>query len=220
MTMSKKSANGICEDEALEALSKRAEIEKQIAKAQNEQAALCEELNKCFLADIDLTDILVAAIAGVVCGFANSLHKTHIPKDGKFKHKHSTTRTAVDYKVPKPEGATGNIQGLHRQIGPGHDIGRFREALDLISGKTNDFPLWGKTIAQKTGGVLHPGKMKVADFLASGGFTIPANPKAELINHLMIDFFTKTSLPLPFTSYLADYSEPLAKIMLQMYDNV
>ncbi len=217
--MNKKSSNGICEDSALQALSRRAEIEKQIAAAQNEQSALCEELKGSFLAKITPTDVIVAVIAGLFCGGVNGLFKTTIPKNGKFKHKHSTTRTAVDYKVPKPEGASGNIQGLHRQIGPGHDIARFREALDLMSGKTDNFPLWGKTIAERTGGVLHPGNMKIADFLASGGFTIPADPKAELINHLMIDFFTKTSLPLPFTSYLADYSEPLAKIMLQMYDN-
>ena len=37
------------------------------------------------------------------------------------------------------------------------------------------------------------------------------------MNHLLIDFFTKTSLPIPFSSYLADHNEFLAKIMIGMY---
>ena len=147
----------------------------------------------------------------------NGIFKSVIPEHGKLKHKHGTTRTAVDYKVPKLEGVKGSVQGLHRQIGPGHDLGRFKEALDLMSGKKTDFPLWGKTISEQTGGILHPGNMQIMDFINKGGFKIPEDPKAELMNHLLIDFFTKTSLPLPFTSYLADYSPFLGKLMINMY---
>ena len=65
---------------------------------------------------------------------------------------------------------------------------------------------------------MHPGNMKIEDFLAKG-FKIPDDPKTELVNHLVIDFFTKTSLPIPGTSYLADNSEVLAKIMMVLYKN-
>ena len=208
-----------CGEDAVKSLSHRTEIQKQINGLQAEQAALEEELKKSFAIDISLTDVLVASIAGIVCGAMNGLFKSYIPKHGNLKHEHSTTRSGVDYKVPKPEGMKGSAQGLHRQIGPGHDLGRFNEALDLMSGKKKDFPLWGKTITEQTGGTLHAGNMRVDDFLARGGFKIPDDPKAELMNHLLIDFFTKTSLPLPFTSYIADHSQAMAKIMMGMYDS-
>lgn len=208
-----------CGEDAANSLLHRMDIDKQISALKKEQEALEEELKKSFSVNLSWTDIIVAISAGVLCGAMNGLFKSYVPKHGNLKHKHSTTRTGVDYKVPKPKGMKGSVQGLHRQIGPGHDIGRFKEALDLMSGKTKDFPLWGKTIAEQTGGVLHAGNMSIEDFLAQGGFKIPADPKAELMNHLLIDFFTKTSLPLPFTSYIADNSQAMAKIMMGMYDN-
>lgn len=208
-----------CGEDAANSLLHRMDIDKQISALKKEQKALEEELKKSFSVNLSCTDIIVAISAGILCGAMNGLFKSYVPKHGNLKHKHSTTRTGVDYKVPKPNGMKGSVQGLHRQIGPGHDIGRFKEALDLMSGKTKDFPLWGKTIAEQTGGVLHAGNMSIEDFLAQGGFKIPADPKAELMNHLLIDFFTKTSLPLPFTSYIADNSQAMAKIMMGMYDN-
>lgn len=208
-----------CGEDAANSLLHRMDIDKQISALKKEQEALEEELKKSFSVNLSWTDIIVAISAGVLCGAMNGLFKSYVPKHGNLKHKHSTTRTSVDYKVPKPKGMKGSVQGLHRQIGSGHDIGRFKEALDLMSGKTKDFPLWGKTIAEQTGGVLHAGNMSIEDFLVQGGFKIPADPKAELMNHLLIDFFTKTSLPLPFTSYIADNSQAMAKIMMGMYDN-
>lgn len=208
-----------CGEDAANSLLHRLDIDKQIFALKKEQEALEEELKKSFSVNLSWADIIVAISAGVLCGVMNGLFKSYVPKHGNLKHKHSTTRTGVDYKVPKPKGMKGSVQGLHRQIGPGHDIGRFKEALDLMSGKTKDFPLWGKTIAEQTGDVLHAGNMSIEDFLAQGGFKIPADPKAELMNHLLIDFFTKTSLPLPFSSYIADNSQAMAKIMMGMYDN-
>lgn len=206
-----------CGESAVNFISKQIAIEKQIQYLQEEKQQLENELRQSFSVDLSVSDVLVATIAGVVCGAMNGLFKSFIPQHGSLKHKHSTTRTGVDYKVPKPEGMKGSVQGLHRQIGPGHDLGRFQEALDLMSGKKTDFPLWGKSISEQMGGNLHPGNMNVEDFINRGGFKIPNDPKAELMNHLLIDFFTKTSLPLPFTSYIADNSQAMAKIMLGMY---
>lgn len=180
---------------------------------------LNSELKQAYHVDLSLSDLLVAGIGGVVCGALGGGFKSFVPKHGKLKHKHSTTRTAIDYQVPKPEGYEGNVQGLHRQIGPGHDLARFKEALDLISGKTNDFELWGKTLSEQTGGIMHPGNMPINEFLEQGGFKTPDDPKKELINHLLIDFFTKTSLPIPGTTYLVDKSEDMAKIMMGLYGN-
>lgn len=208
-----------CGEECIVHLSHRTELQKQISGLQAEQTALEEELKKNFAVDISLTDVLVSSIAGIVCGAMNGLFKSNIPKHGNLKHEHSTTRSGVDYKVPKPEGMKGSTQGLHRQIGPGHDLGRFNEALELMAGRKKDFPLWGKTITEQTGGTLHAGNMRVDDFRARGGFKIPDDPKAELMNHLLIDFFTKTSLPIPYTSYIADHSQAMAKIMMGMYDS-
>lgn len=209
----------LCGEEAVNNLSHRADIQKQINALRDEKKALEIELGRCFSVDITVTDVLVSTVAGIVCGAMNGAFKTYIPSKGKFKHEHTVRRTAVDYKVPSPKGFKGSAQGLHRQIGPGHDIGRFREALDLMSGKKKDFPLWGKTISEQTGGILHIGGMSIEKFNKLGGFNIPEDPKAELMNHLLIDFFSKTSLPLPFTSYIADYNQVMAKLMMGMYGN-
>ena len=206
-------------DQALLGLSNRKAIEAEIDRLYRENEALLQQAQNAFHVDLTLADIIVAAAAGVVCGAISGCFKSFVPQEGKFKHKHGTRRTAIDHKVPKPEGMHGSVQGLHRQIGPGHDLGRFKEALDLMSGETNDFPLWGKNISDYTGGVLHSGNIKLDRFLETGGFKIPADPKAELINHLVIDFFTKTSLPIPFSSYLADNSEFMGKLMISMYGN-
>ena len=206
-------------DQALIGLSNRKAIEAEIDKLYQENDILLQQARNAFHVDLTLTDIIVASATGVVCGAVSGCFKSYVPQDGKFKHKHGTRRTAIDHKVPKPVGMHGSVQGLHRQIGPGHDLGRFKEALDLMSGKTSDFPLWGKNISDYTGGVLHSGNIKLDRFLETGGFKIPTDPKAELINHLIIDFFTKTSLPIPFSSYLADNSEFMGKLMISMKDS-
>ena len=179
---------------------------------------LRKKASDVFSIRLKIPDLIVAISSGILVGLGNALFKNFIPKHGPLRHKHKTTRTAVDYGIPKPKGVKGSVNDLHRQIGPGHDIFRFKEALDLMTGKTNDFSLWGKKATEILGHPLKPGNMKLTDFLADGGFKIPADPKAELINHLLIDFFTKRSLPLPGSSYIADSSESMAKIMLNMYD--
>lgn len=138
-----------CGEDAANSLLHRMDIDKQISALKKEQKALEEELKKSFSVNLSCTDIIVAISAGILCGAMNGLFKSYVPKHGNLKHKHSTTRTGVDYKVPKPNGMKGSVQGLHRQIGPGHDIGRFKEALDLMSGKTKDFPLWGKLLQNR-----------------------------------------------------------------------
>ena len=206
-----------CGESATNFLSQQVVIDKQIQYLQDEKNQLESDLSKSFSVNLSVTDIIIAVVAGIVCGAMGGVFKSVVPQHGELRHDHSTRKTGVDYKVPRPKGMKSSAQGLHRQIGPGHDLGRFQEALDLMSGKKTDFPLWGKTIAEQMGGTLHPGNMRVEDFLKNGGFNIPDDPKAELMNHLLIDFFTKTSLPLPFTSYIADNSQAMAKIMLGMY---
>lgn len=205
-------------EQAVEGLMERMELEIAIVELQRKNDLLLQQRRKVLSTELENRDIIFAAVAGAVCGTLGGCFKSYVPKTGKWKHKHSVRRVAIDYKIPNLEGRKGSVQGLHRQIGPGHDIGRLREALDLISGKTKDFPLWGKSITEQTGGVLHAGNMRVDEFIQSGGFRIPADPKKELLNHWIIDFFTKTSLPLPFSSYIADYNELLGRMMLDMYE--
>jgi hypothetical protein len=169
--------------------------------------------------NLTFPDIAVSVSAGVLLGIGNALFKDFIPKNGSLRHEHGTTRTGVDYSIPKPQGLKGSVNDLHRQIGPGHDIFRFKEALGLMSGKSTDFNLWGKTATDILGHELRPGNLKLDIFRQLGGFKIPTDPKAELLNHLLIDFFTKRSLPIPGSSYIADSSPEMAKMMLKMYDN-
>ncbi len=186
----------------------------------------CQELldlrqraSDCFRVDLTFPDIAVACMAGILLGLANALFKGWIPKHGPLAHKHSTTRTAIDYQIPTPEGFKGSVQDLHRQIGPTHDIARFKEALQIASGEKDDFKLWGSTATKLLNHELKPGNMSLMDFRNMGGFNIPSDPKKELLNHLLIDFFTKRSLPLPFSTYLADSSPEMARLMLKMYDS-
>lgn len=199
-------------------ISERNDIQRRIDDLYDESNALILKANKSFDVKLSLSDIIVSASAGVICGSVSGCFKSFVPKHGPLKHKHSSTRCGIDYQVNKPTGYRGSVQGSHRQIGPGHDIGRIKEAIDLMSGKTSDFPQWGSTIVKNMGAPLHTGNMSVEQFIKMGGFKIPDDPKRELFNHLLIDFFTKTSLPLPFTSYIADYNEFFAKIMLGMFD--
>ena len=107
---------------------------------------------------------------------------------------------------------------LHRQIGPTHDIFRFKETLELLTGNKNDYDIWGSTATKIIGHPLSSMGQKYTDFLASNGFNIPQNPAFELQNHLLIDFFTKHSLPIPGSTFINDKSPEFAKIMTSMYD--
>lgn len=189
------------------------------------EAALTElhdlrrEASRAFNVDLKWPDYTVAAATGVLLGAANALFKTRSHE--WVKHKHRTTRTGVDYKVPKPNGFKGSPQNLHRQIGPGHDLFRFKEGIDLMAGRKTDFPLWGGTIVERMGAPLHPGGgMGLEEFLSRGGFKIPADPVKEFWHHMLIDFFTKQSLPIPGSTWLADSSQPMARAMLMMYKGV
>jgi len=217
--MNNKKIEKIFGKENLEMFSKQREVLKKQEDVLSEIDTLNMELKDVFKVDLTLPDIIASVSSGVIIGLFDALFKQYIPKSGEFKHEHSTTRTGVDYKVPKPQGFKGSPQNLHRQVGPGHDVFRFKDALDLMSGNKNDFKLWGGNISKFMENDLHSGNMKIADFIARGGFKIPQNPKAELINHLLIDFFTKMSLPIPFTTYIADYNQECAVLMLNMYDN-
>jgi len=154
----------------------------------------------------------------VMTGLCSGLLKSFVPQKGKLKHEHGTTKTSVDSQIPKPSEVKGSVQDLHRQIGPGHDALRFKEAVKLMSGESSDYKLWGGMASSLTGGTLHPGNMKIDNFIKSGGFRVPSDPMSELINHLVIDFFTKRSLPIPGSTYIADKNEKMAKLMLTMYD--
>ncbi|MHB8338430.1 MAG: hypothetical protein ACYDEE_13535 [Ignavibacteriaceae bacterium] len=184
-----------------------------------ELSDLRKRASDVFKVNLTYPDIAVSISAGVLLGIGNALFKDFIPEKGSLRHEHGTTRTGIDYSIPKPQGYKGSVNDLHRQIGPGHDIFRFKEALGLMNGKSSDFDLWGKNATDILGHELKPGNLKLDMFRELGGFKIPTDPKAELLNHLLIDFFTKRSLPIPGSSYIADSSPEMAKMMLKMYDN-
>ncbi len=83
---------------------------------------LRQRASDAFKVDLSFPDIAVSASAGILLGIGNALFKDFVPKHGGLRHKHGTTRTAIDYQVPKPTEFKGSVQNLHRQLGPGHDI--------------------------------------------------------------------------------------------------
>ena len=89
-----------CGESAASFLSQQIAVEKQIQYLQDEKQQLEIELKQSFAVNLSVTDVIVATVAGVVSGAMNGIFKSTIPQHGALKHKHSTTRTAVDYKVP------------------------------------------------------------------------------------------------------------------------
>jgi len=195
-----------------------------------ELSDLRKRASDVFKVNLTFPDIAVSVGGGILLGLGNSLFKNFIHiksvKNGKinwkntfdsYKHEHEVTKTIIDAKPPKISGM--NIKdNLHRQLGPQHDIFRFKETLELLTGKKNDYDIWGSTATKIIGHPLSPLGQKYTDFLASSGFNIPNEPKMELLNHLLIDFFSKHSLPIPGSTIIADNSPEFAKIMTTMYD--
>jgi hypothetical protein len=198
----------------------------------NELFDLREMAAHIFNVNLSITDILVCTSAGVLTGCSNAmvksiaiphkeLKKNPLTSNKFYQIKPHSTRTGIDYQTPK----VGNFKNdLHRQLGPSHDIFRFKETIEIMKGEKTDFKLWDSTINHILGSgnpvasILRAKGMKVEDFIKLGGFQIPDNPKIDAIHHLLADFFTKTSLPIPGSTYIADHSIELAKIMYGMYD--
>jgi hypothetical protein len=195
---------------------------------------LKEEASQVFKADIKIPDIIVCAGAGILMGCASALFKTTpishnnlgknpITKNPIYEVKPHETRTVIDYKTPKVSGSFQH-RDLHRQLGPSHDIFRFKESISMLKGEQTDFKLWGSTLTEIMGtgnpqaGILRAKGMSLNDFINIGGFKIPDNPGSTLLHHWIADFFTKTSLPVPGSTLIADHSKDMAKLMYGMYD--
>jgi len=185
---------------------------------------LKEQVSHVFDTNLTLPDILVSAGAGVLMGLSNALMKTVPIKHDDLKDfgisKHDT-RTAIDLKTPSVDGFGHD---LHRQLGPTHDVFRFKETINLINADQTDFELWGSTINKIMGTgspnseMLRSMGMKLQDFIDIGGFKIPEDPGKELLHHLFVDFLTKRSLPIPGSTFIADHSKEMAKLMYSLYD--
>ena len=199
---------------AIEQYSKQSNIIRVKEFNQTEANHAREKAARAFHVNITRTDVMVAGIAGSLLGVANGLFKNFIPKHGSLKHVHGVTNAPVDYKPPNtPIGIKSYQTNLHRQIGPGHDVLRFKEALGLTTGKVDNFKLWGKSAKEILGHDLRHLSKNPFNYLSGTA------AKTELINHLLIDFFTKRSLPLPGSSYLADSSPEMTSVMTGMYEN-
>lgn len=207
-------------EDSLQAFALQRQVLERKEAALGELHDLRREASRAFNVDLKWPDYTVAAATGVLLGAANALFKMPPANQRKLfgrewvEHKHKMrSGAAVDYKVPTPESHKGSVHDLHRQIGPGHDLFRFKEAIELMAGQRKDFPLWGRTIVEHMEAPLHGGR--VTDFR---GFKIPGDPVKEFWHHMLIDFFTKRSLPIPGSTWLADHSQPMARAMLKMYD--
>jgi len=201
-------------EEALEQFSKQTNIIKVKEISQTEANQSREKAARAFHVDITRTDVLVAGVAGSLLGIANGMFKSFVPKHGSLKHVHGTTNAPVDYKPPNtPMGMKGYQTNLHRQVGPGHDVLRFKEALGLTTGEVDNFKLWDSSAKEILGHDLRHLSKNPFNYLSGTA------AKTELINHLLIDFFTKRSLPIPGSSYLADHSPEMTSIMTGMYEN-
>lgn len=215
--------------ENLQYYSKQIEILKNKDDTLNDLIDLRQRMHDIFKVHLTFSDIAVSAASGILMGLSNTLFKNYIHIKsinqgnkitfnntfGSFNHEHEVSRTIIDAAPPKIQGMSLD---LHRQLGPQHDIFRIKETLDLIRGNKNDYDIWGSTATKIIGHELTPIGMKYTQFIETCGFKIPNEPKRELFNHLLIDFFTKRSIPIPGSTYIADNSKKIAPIMLLIYD--
>jgi hypothetical protein len=165
---------------------------------------------------ISVKDTLSAVFIGIAAGLFEGLISASVLAP---EHEHEVTRVPIDYAIPKPPGFKGSVSDLHRQIGPGHDLLRFKEAIEMMKGEKTDFPLWGSTITKLMNGKLRPVGLSVEKAEELGGFNIPKRPILEWLKHMYVDLFTKRSLPVPGTTLLADSDPRIANIILNMYGN-
>jgi hypothetical protein len=109
-------------------------IDTKVEKLQ-ELCDLRERASAAFNFNLSYCDIAVSAGSGVLLGIGNALFKDWIPQHGSLAHHHDVTRTGIDHGIPKPPGFSGSVNDLHRQIGPSHDIFRFKDALGLMQAR-------------------------------------------------------------------------------------
>ncbi|ABQ47738.1 hypothetical protein Tpet_1735 [Thermotoga petrophila RKU-1] len=165
---------------------------------------------------ISVKDTLAAIFIGIVAGlFEVLISESGLAPD----HKHEVTRVPIDYAIPKPQGFKGSVSDLHRQIGPGHDLLRFKEAIEMMKGEKIDFPLWDSTISEVMNGKLRPIGLSIEKAEELNGFNIPEQPILEWLKHMYVDLFTRRSLPVPGTTLIADGNPRAAEIVLNMYKN-
>jgi hypothetical protein len=165
---------------------------------------------------ISVKDTLAAIFIGIVAGLFEGLISASVLAPD---HKHEVTRVPIDYAIPKPQGFKGSVSDLHRQIGPGHDLLRFKEAIEMMKGEKIDFPLWDSTISEVMNGKLRPIGLSIEKAEELNGFNIPEQPILEWLKHMYVDLFTRRSLPVPGTTLIADGNPRAAEIVLNMYKN-
>lgn len=149
-----------------------------------------------------------------------------ILKDGsrEFKErfgneiKNPMSRHPIDAKIPGDLMGSAR-QDLHRAAGPGHDVCRIRESLDLMMGKQTDFSVAGQSVAEKTGGALRMMGLKGEDARIFNTFSDPEQASFALFLHWKADFFSSRGLPLPGTSYLMDMGGGPAGLAMKLYES-
>lgn|GEM_PF-2689443 len=151
--------------------------------------------------DLDLLDWVICSIAGVGCGvldlsrqYANVLHS-----EGAHQ-KFDTLSKEYLRKVTGSDGIAtiDNIKGgpLHRLVGPSHDLSRFMEAIgQIMKGEFRSNVMGKEFVSNVYGGRSSTPYLKIES---------PTDAAVVLILHLIGDFFSKTSLPIPGRTKIAE----------------
>lgn len=151
--------------------------------------------------ELDPLDWAVCCIAGVGCGvldlskqYANALHNE------SAHQKFDTLSKEYLRKVTGSDGtaAIDNIKGgpLHRLVGPSHDLSRFMEAIgQMMKGEFRSNVMGKEFVSNVYGGRSYTPYLKIHS---------PADAAVVLILHLIGDFFSKTSLPIPGRTRIAE----------------
>jgi hypothetical protein len=130
--------------------------------------------------------------------------------------KNPMKRHVMDARIPK--ALLGPFEtGDHRGVGPMHDLCRIREAVEMMLSEKPDFEVLGKSAAGLAGGKLRIIGTKGEEATIFNVFSEPGAAVIAVLFHLLSDVVTKRSLPLPGTTWVADWSPAWRDRMMTLY---
>lgn len=151
--------------------------------------------------ELDTLDWVFCCITGVGCGVLDLTRKLDagLQNDALHDKFDKLSKTYLE-KITGGKGgaAIDNIKGgpLHRLVGPTHDLSRFFEAIGhIMNGEFHSNVLGKEFLSTVYGGNSQTPYVKIES---------PVDAAIILFLHLIGDFFSKTSLPIPGRTRLAE----------------
>jgi hypothetical protein len=132
--------------------------------------------------------------------------------------KNPMTRHVMDARIPKE--MLGNFgTDMHRGVGPMHDVCRIRKTVEMMMSNDPDFYAGGKSAKELMQGPLRMIGVKGPEATKFNVFGDPKAAFVAILFHLLSDFVTSRSLPLPGMTWIADTGPEWRDKVMYLYSN-